>query len=224
MILGLAAIDVAATLVWEAWAVVELAAPPVENANEVAAPSVGEADNVVIESVVELWAADCAEAVDVAAADSVVETLVSLNRLNRAVLPDPIPTAGTDPTSFPVPLLTNGFVDVLLEPVTTLGSPAVEAVEDAASWTVRDDVVSCESRDVFEPPTPTAGTLPLSFPGFVVEAENGFVDVGVREACGAVAACRRCGPNVMGFKEPSTTYRALGLCSCRTTFLFLMEC
>lgn len=70
-------------------------------------------------------------AVEVAAAE------VWLSKLRIAVLPEPTPTAGTDPTSFPVavPLLPLKLADVLPESVTILGSAAVD---DAASCTVSD--------------------------------------------------------------------------------------
>ena len=67
---------------------------------------------------------------------------VWLNKLRIAVLPDPTPTAGTDPTTFPVAdwLLPNALPDVLLDvlpvTVTMLGSAAVE---DAASCTVSEE-------------------------------------------------------------------------------------
>lgn len=63
---------------------------------------------------------------------------VWLNKLRIAVLPDPTPTAGTDPTTFPVAdgLLPNATPDVLPVTVTMLGSAAVE---DAASCTVSEE-------------------------------------------------------------------------------------
>ena len=63
---------------------------------------------------------------------------VWLNKLSIAVLPDPTPTAGTDPTTFPVAdwLLPNALPDVLPVTVTILGSAAVE---DAASCTVSEE-------------------------------------------------------------------------------------
>jgi hypothetical protein len=79
---------------------------------------------------------------------------VWLNKLSIAVLPDPTPTAGTDPTTFPVAdwLLPNALPDVLPVTVTILGSAAVAilgsaavailgsaAVEDAASCTVSEE-------------------------------------------------------------------------------------
>lgn len=112
-------------------ATVELAASPVENARDVAAASVADVEVLADKSVLEPSAAACVGADDVAAAE------VWPSKLRSAVLPDPTPTAGTDPTTFPVAvwLLPNALADVLELSVTMLGSAAVE---DAASCTVKD--------------------------------------------------------------------------------------
>lgn len=115
------------------------------------------------------------------------------------MLPDPTPTAGTEPTSFPVAvsLLPNTFPDVAVS-TTMLGSSAVD-VGGAASWTVKDGGVLSEETEEED----------------AVEAARTFE---------AVTAWRRCRPNAMGVEESSIRYRACGLCSCRTTLRFLSTC
>jgi hypothetical protein len=110
---------------------VELPASPVANANDVAAASVADVEVPADESVLDPSAAACVVADDVAAPE------VWPSRLRSAVLPDPTPTAGADPTTVPVAVLLppKKPVAALEDSVTMLGSAAVE---DAASCTVSD--------------------------------------------------------------------------------------
>src|SRR5277367_4968170 len=91
--------------------------------------------------------------VDAGARDAIVTDV--LNRLKRDVFPPPTPSAGTEPISLPV-------WDVLV--VCGLLASAVVVLLVICAATVAVEQLSKLKIDVFPPPTPSAGTEPISLP------------------------------------------------------------
>jgi hypothetical protein len=132
-------------------------------------------------------------------APAVEAEAVELSRPSKEVFPLPMPTAGTFPVSFPVPedavalgedggaLVVEGValavddmegqeVSVLLEAV--LGAVVAALVVAATAVCVTGvEELRRDKRDVFPPPTPTAGTLPSSVPAPVDAARRGRLKV-----------------------------------------------
>jgi hypothetical protein len=156
-------------------------------------------------------------ATEVVVSDTVANWVAGrvVKALSRLVLSPPTPTAGTEPSSVPLPVrVVRGSELELISMGTTLFARVVESVEIAAR--VADSIVVCVNRlnrlVLTVPPTPTAGTDPSSVPppDCVAKGFRADVDVVATAAfAGSVSDCLFQG-DLGDWVRPLTTYRLGG--------------
>ena len=129
--------------------------------------------------------------------------MLCVNRLSRLVLSPPTPTAGTDPSSEPLPVCA-AAAELSVAVADEIAASVVAAEEMAASVVATSVWVDASTalcvnrlnRLVLSPPTPTAGTVPSSVP-LPVWVANGLRLEDVSDAtaacAGSVGACRLLG-------------------------------